>query len=588
MSATNSYAANLAITSSAKIFALTGPLTAKVVRQAFKDTIDDLGARKVGAVDVRQKLVLANSTARYSWLCFSQEPPVTFLRLTKLAEKRYGYVLLIEHRNLLAVFVRGVTGVEGRLGDKVKLIPREKLLNLWGKSARYQALSGKRMALGHTELRGFRYEAHDLEMSMPPAGAGRSIPTTFQLAVPGDTTRGVTPSTGRVQKAGDRVGLPDLVRFVDEVADELTAAHRSPFLSAFSVPIELADLPAGVVPTGVLLDRTELDDALAEDSDLSLVHPTAALRDLDQHLSQVYLVASDPSNATRWKSQICNVEQVALKRLTYSFKLHADVLKGWEIKDAAANTAESLEKWFDRSSAFRVAFSDPEYFYTSGSLYRRANFQQDARLVEKFLHPQDFLAGVSSEKGDVDSYTPRTTQFHADSIFRRLETNVGQNFNHLVCSDLGDEWADYLGISQRDITFFHCKHGDVTAGASAFQEVTAQGQKNLGRIKLKPDDLVAKLDAFANQPLWQSTKGIPRLVRGTWAQAKGDAAIAVMDPTTTWKVVLVVSALSKSDYQAEMQKPTLAPHFIQLVWLLSSFIAICREREAQPEIWCQA
>jgi hypothetical protein len=44
--------------------------------------------------------------------------------------------------------------------------------------------------------------------------------------------------------------------------------------------------------------------------------------------------------------------------------------------------------------------------------------------------------------------------------------------------------------------------------------------------------------------------------------------------------------LSKADFEGAAATPT--PHFIQLIWLLASFINLCREMAAKPVIVCTA
>ncbi len=55
------------------------------------------------------------------------------------------------------------------------------------------------------------------------------------------------------------------------------------------------------------------------------------------------------------------------------------------------------------------------------------------------------------------------------------------NFDHLVCDDLNNENADFIGINtkQKRICLIHAKAGKSKLSASSFQEVCGQVVKNL-------------------------------------------------------------------------------------------------------------
>jgi hypothetical protein len=198
------------------------------------------------------------------------------------------------------------------------------------------------------------------------------------------------------------------------------------------------------------------------------------------------------------------------------------------------------------------------------------------------------LNAATSEKGPTRTYTPATTNFSADSIFRVLETSLAAGAQHLCCGDLGDEWADYIAVDPTEITFYHCKDGSPTTGASDFQIVVGQAVKNLSRIKFRPQEIREKLESCEADIYWGNTH-IPRLARtaNNWQGCISEAVAATGNPLVTWRVALVVTALSLADFEAEMNRPVPRPHFIQLIWLLSAFASICQERDARPLIYCR-
>jgi hypothetical protein len=249
-------------------------------------------------------------------------------------------------------------------------------------------------------------------------------------------------------------------------------------------------------------------------------------------------------------------------------------------------TTEPLDHWFRRQAAFSVSFSSPEYFYTGGKLYRKAGFAQEVSQVRRFLHVHAPLDTAASEKGG--PYKNDAVAFEDDSIFRVVETSLAGADSHLWCCDLGDEWADYIGVAPARVTFYHCKDGSPTTGASDFQIVVGQALKNLARIRFRREEMESKLHRARVREHWGATQ-IPLLAKdsGGWSALENSLAAAIADPDSTWQVALVVTALSLQDFDNAAAQYGPTPHFIQLVWLLSAFISACRERDAQPRIYCR-
>jgi hypothetical protein len=79
------------------------------------------------------------------------------------------------------------------------------------------------------------------------------------------------------------------------------------------------------------------------------------------------------------------------------------------------------------------------------------------------------------------------------------------------------------------------------------------------------------------------------LARGAdgWSGLGHQISDAISDPTTTWHVALVITSLSLSKFDEAAALPVATPHFIQLVSLLAAFTSGCRERDAQPVIYCR-
>jgi hypothetical protein len=154
--------------------------------------------------------------------------------------------------------------------------------------------------------------------------------------------------------------------------------------------------------------------------------------------------------------------------------------------------------------------------------------------------------------------------------------------------DLGDEWADYLCVKGNALIFVHCKGAKQTTGATAYQEVIGQALKNLGRIRSTPLEFESKLKKTQKREYWGGTK-IHRLRDGdtTWAEFQKAILTLLRDPNVIREVHLVLTMLSLAEFDGATDAASPPPYFVQLIWLLASFIDSCREMGAKPVIFCK-
>ena len=102
------------------------------------------------------------------------------------------------------------------------------------------------------------------------------------------------------------------------------------------------------------------------------------------------------------------------------------------------------------------------------------------------------LERIYSEKGDIAN---NPDAFEDQSVFQFTEDVLctENDFSFGILDDLNHEWADHIGISDNKIAFFveKCKtsRGSSKANpqsphfsASAFHDVVAQAEKNLGNL----------------------------------------------------------------------------------------------------------
>src|ERR1051325_532663 len=281
---------DLSIPQTARFLRLRRSLTKAGVNELFAKVLEQSDGGAI-ARNVRVILEFGDDRCVCSFLCFRMMTPVPFLKNSLLSETRYGFVLLIERREHLVVFHRGAKGLDEGVGKRSRPVDRRRLTHIHSDGARYQKLMTRRMTVAKQELRGASYEADDLEVTLVPATASRSILQSLRMATSKHGSVGVTPSTGRVRVSSARSNLGDLIGFIDETIDALETTAGSAFLNAFPEAIELDDLPADVIPSGVLIDLGSLYDRLDDPVRPSVLDPAAD--DLLRELSVILDLRQD-------------------------------------------------------------------------------------------------------------------------------------------------------------------------------------------------------------------------------------------------------------------------------------------------------
>lgn len=553
--------------------------------------------------------------ARYSTICFSYERGPSFLAPEAAqVERVFGYILLVEAGPYVALFKSGLDLTTAFKSTYLEKVPSERVERAIARhDAIFEKLRLRNMSLSPLALRSKSLEGRDLENAVATSSASRFIPQGYSVRRP-DGTYSATPSTGRISVRADRTGVEQLVEWASEISVQLDAdaGQVSSFIRNFARPLELSAIPPQVHPTFVGIDVMGLSSALFDDQDgIRLVKSDGgAPTQLIKAEAELVLAALDMSFPIIRRGRAVEVRRpgggnpaiatlqigksrIALRGLTLP-ELEGITVESQSRPLGEDPEARTLARHIDRENLFTVLFSDLALAYIDGALFRDEALAGGGAYFLAHLHAAPSLAEKTSEKGDFD---PEQTAFADCSVFRAVVDDIASD-DVLLCDDLGDEWADFIGISTATnptmISFYHAKHGAPSLSASAFHESVGQAIKNLGRMTLPGEMLEAKLntwdDRYRNARVQTQ---ISRMVRGGIREdiaAKIEAVRAA--PDTFRRVFIVTSSLSRAQvegvFAAAAEGTQAPPHFVQLYWLLMSYFSACTEVGVQGYVVCQA
>ncbi|WP_421694405.1 hypothetical protein [Aestuariivirga sp.] len=601
---------DLSVATSANFYSIRKKLSDKVIDDVF------IKLRASHSVTVHNEFKHTREQldgARWSAVCFRYESPPSFLKdTTAIRESLCGFLLLIEYQGYAAVLSSRLSLPSSFKTAHLSAVATARVEGAIAKAdAIFQRMTMRNMSISPYAMRAKTLEASDLANVVGPAGSRRYAPRTYSVVANGMHST-ATPSTGRIGIRSTRADLPAVVTFAKNVIDALRVenAHVSPFIRSFARPVSLTEALAASAPLVMAIDTNKLSDAVGSDEagirlvrldgdaavELSANELTAVIASLDRPMNiegdDRVRMARDPATGDQAASISLNKNRIALRSL--SLPPASDVYVESSGKTLGEDDdRQTLRAYLDETNALIVLFDDVRLAYIDGQVFRDETLLDGGEAFLRYFTASAPLAAATSEKG---TFTASQTAFDGTSSFGVIVDHITAADHILLCDDLGDEWADFIGVSNdaglTQISFYHAKHGALSLGASPFHVSVSQAIKNLGNMMFPEERLAAKLG------LWGSTYSAPgqeTQIQRTIRSNAADLAVALRSartaPDARRRAIIVTSSLSRQAIANAFatiqsgQKP--APSFVQLYWLLQSFFSACAEVGASGAVVCQ-
>lgn len=600
---------DLAVAKTASFFVVKKRLSGKAVEALF---VTLRANYDVSAHNIFKHTREVQGTARWSAICFTYEAPPSFLdSATDVRETLCGYLLLVEYRGHAAVFSSRISLPASFKTTHFSPVPVERVEGAIAKGdVVFQRIRMRNMSVSQFAMRNKTLEAANLATVVGPAGSRRYAPQTYTVTMNG-THSTATPSTGRIAVRSERVGLHELIDFAEDVVDavRLDPVDVSAFIRSFARPVSLADALASSEPITMAIETSALVDAVAgaeatirlmragdNPAELTTAELNALIAQLDLPLDIVgdarVREARNPGTDVEAASISLNKSRISLRSL--SLPPAADVeVESLEMPIGEDPERRTLQRYLDDTGALIVLFDDFQLAYIDGQVFRDEGMQGGGAAFLRYLHPNAALAGVTSEKGN---FAAAQMSFEATSSFGAIVDQVAAADTILICDDLGDEWADFIGIREdggvTQVTFYHAKHGDLSLGAGPFHVAVSQAIKNLANMSFPEERMALKVQGWGNtyNAPGHATQ-IPRTIRSNAPDLLDAVTRTRTAPEALRRATIVTSSLSKQAVEEAFadiqngQRPS--PSFVQLYWLLQSFFSACTEVGATGSIVCR-
>uniref|UniRef100_UPI000E1FCB33 hypothetical protein n=1 Tax=Legionella sainthelensi TaxID=28087 RepID=UPI000E1FCB33 len=519
----------------------------------------------------------------YSAKIFLTEKPVYFLEDKKYKDQIYAFILLIEINNFLVLLKKSCSSIKDTLKKYFINLDYLKLAGMITTSAHFQKLSVRNITVSNKALRARSYEAYDLTGLFSPHAAGRSIPYYFKVKDKG-MIKAITTSSNRITEYSSRMGLDQIVFWINEQIKYIEKNNTNNFLKIFAKPIELKNVLKKTQPSAILIESTRLFEMLDEEG-IEIFY-TKKDTNIKSKISERL-----KSKLVHWTSQVYEVKNLVIQGIKSSYiKINENSITFnsfpfHRFTIDIEGKIITLQQYIIRKNLYGICFEDPKYMYFMDNCFEDLSGISEIDTILEIFHSLDGLINVTSEKGTKNT---SLLNFDQNSMFNVVE-NAFEREDYILCDDLGDEWADHVTINLTDpsISFIHSKFGKVSTSASNLHDIVGQAIKNLGNMYFSPDEfLIRKKDKL--KQTYNKSK-IKRLRQGDRETLKYDLSNIQKNPHLYRKCILVCSFLSKFEITSQFQKikkrEKVQGNIIQLLWIVSSFIHATKEMNVIPVIY---
>lgn len=596
---------DLEITSNARFFKKKNKISLNTIKTLFRKIIEEKNAKS-------KKIIALKDNSReknvfISAIIFSTESRPPFLnKEIKFFEKKYSYLLLVEIEDILVISSLNVPTVIKKLSPFIEDFGYEIISNTFAdKNPTYEKIRMQNTSILDGTINKRSLEGNNLKNYRHNKN---SIPLSLTLLDENNTKNSITMGTSRISSSEGRSSIREFINWSKDIILGLKSETTDKFVNSFAKPIDFDYIKSNKLePSAILLNLYKLEDlilnnqqsiykiGIEKNNTIDFVDKTL-LKNLFSELKKPLDLKKDASKFTASSDNYkCNIN--ILKK---SYSLEITDLKGHKIYDNNNQIFNSVYQYINSQQDFTIVFNNPSYIYTKKQLFRKKDIFENLISYSKVLITEKEMINCSNEKGINNKINKNDTEFNSKTLFGIVENNLWDKQGHLICDDLGDEWADHISLKPStlnnknpQIEFFLSKHGDDTTSASKFHDVIGQANKNIGNIYFDIDSINKKITLWEDKEFYNKSKiKILRSPKSTWNEVKDDSKKIVENPLTIRKMYLVTSFLSKKNLKKDIikyfrSKQKDKKHIPQLIWFLTSYVDSCKENDIQPYIICK-
>lgn len=238
---------NIQINENAFFYKLTDNLTVDIINECFSQSLKDKNAKRVFSVLIRQPIFDGpNVTGKFSLDIFSfvQKPPFFKKMDSNFLETKFGYFLIIESGEYLAVIKKYVSGVD-RLNTLTEPIDYNILAHfLIKETTKFEKVTSSNMNTAELAIQRKSFEALDLKGVYSRFGASKQMINSFRIDNDGIKSS-IALNTSRINTLNLKNDLKKVQFWTIDILNLIRNAYndlpKSLFIDSFATPIKFED-----------------------------------------------------------------------------------------------------------------------------------------------------------------------------------------------------------------------------------------------------------------------------------------------------------------------------------------------------------
>ena len=533
--------------------------------------------------------------AKYSLIVFKFEKKPSFIDepISGWEESKLGFLCIVDYEDYFVLIRRNISNISDFLSD-FEPIDYSILTSIFSDGdSTFEKFTMNNISISSSAIRQKSLESINLKESISGLGLQNYTLSNARIRQ-GDNQVGLALNTSRINNLGEKKDVFTIFSWVDTVISLIDNCNPiEGFLNSFATPINFSQYQSILKPSAVLITLSKLYNDFEQSKirrSFIKIDDREKNFDLLKYLRKFesYIeVVLDGGYSTIPNKSISDLQ---IKVFPKSIRLQSKKLSNIFIEYEGGFTTKILSA-INYNNSFIVTFDEAEYIYTNRKLFKDSRLLGDIESLLKIFLPFPDLENITSEKGTLLS---SSREFAPDCIFGFTENVYKNQFQFFVCDDLSREWADYIGLNESQVAFFHGKSSDKIFSASAFQEVVGQALKNLGNILPTDDQWSLKENLWNQNYVNRANTQISRIRTG---QNSSDLITYYKknrsNPNLKKTIYLVINFIAKSQLEVNLNKLKNNETFrernevIQILWIISSLISSCIEANTQVYICCK-
>jgi hypothetical protein len=551
---------------------------------------------------IKETINIDGLAITYSFCAFKFDSKPTFIdeEVENWVETKLAYLLIVEIEDFIVISRKNISKVQ----DFVKQfnpLDYSVLSTLFvTDDTLLEKFNLKNLNVSDKALREKSVEAIDLRENFSALGANNYMLNSLRVKN-SDEKISLSLNSSRINKLGRKNSIEQFCVWAKNLVDQINGhTDRATFLSVFAEPQDYESLKDMITPISVLFVFSKLytdfesgfinrcffeyvyDDGEIVEREISLL----------SHLSKFERLSNVIEDNGSYYIDNKSADDLQLRFNEKSISIRSQKLRNI-ILERDNGTQMSMIDYINYSGGYVVNFENIDLVYSNRKLFKDNRLLGNIEHFMKIFIPHVELNAMVDEKGN---FTAIQTNFENNTIFGFVENTYLNDFDYMICDDLGREWADHIGINEDKIALFHSKFNTTQFSASAFQDIVGQAQKNLGNVSPQDYQLDGKRDFWNSQ--YKSSSGIATSINRLRKGENIDNAISQFKSAKNsanfhGEVHLVLNFISKNTLETNLNHLKAGTAFgqrsetIQILWFISSLVASTQEVNTNVFIHCK-